>query len=427
MGRRIMLAVGLSLGVHALAVVAVVGFSVLGSGLPSQVDVDVVGMRLDELKDLPLGAAAPGAKPAAPPPVVHAPEVVEKTGSLPSKADKRPDRAGADADDASKVEGTARITDLKQLGPAGARFTMLLRPDRLKGTPYAAPVDVLLQRMPDRRDLLEGTNLDLYEDFDALLISTPNVMDYTLTFLAARHHLNDAQMKAAIDRGAKATNRVVTWRSERRRPWGERRELANAPTATASASRDARIIMLPAPGLVVVTPPAYRALLLAPPPKPPAPDGGADAGASPDAGAPAPSWSALLRRIDAEDTLLPPTGIAMATAVDVLKARGGAIAFMGTSIELPAVLTTVLGVADEPYLDVTAEYADEAAAQRFEAAFPVLQRKLRTNPYVVLGGLAPIVARLQATREGAVVKLRLTTTQDEATRILQLAARALGG
>jgi hypothetical protein len=111
----------------------------------------------------------------------------------------------------------------------------------------------------------------------------------------------------------------------------------------------------------------------------------------------------------------------------VLKGRGGAFAFMGATIEVPGVLNAVLGVGEEPYIDLTAEYGNEDVAKRFELAWPTLQRKLRSNPYVVLGGLSPIVARITATREGGTVKLRLTATQDEATRILALAVRALGG
>jgi hypothetical protein len=434
MWRRIRLGLALSLAAHAAAVVGVVGWTFFHA-TPSRVDIDIVGMRLEDLKDLPLGAPAAGEKPAAPRAVVHAPSATEKTGTLASRGDKRPERIGDDADD-DKLEGTARATDLKQLGPAGARFTMLLRVDRLKGTPYAAPVDKLLMRMPDRRDLLDGTGLDLYEDFDALLISTPNLLDYTLTFLAARHHLGDGAIRAAIDRGAKATGRVVTWRTERHRPWGERKLRPSTLGAPTPPSHDERILVLPSTGLVVVTPPAYRALLLAPPAKATpdagaaAPDGAAARADGGDGGAssPAPSWNALLRRIDAEDGLLPPTGVAMVTAVDVFKmGRGGPLVFMGTTIDLPGVLTAVLGIAEEPYLEVTAEFAEEAEARRLEGAWPVLQKKLRSNPYVVLGGLSPIIGRVEAHREGSTVKIRVTATQDESTRILQLVASALGG
>jgi hypothetical protein len=433
MWRRFSLGLAMSIAAHVVAIVAVVGWSAFHA-LPSRVDVDIVGMRLDDLKDLPLGAPAAGDKPATPRASVQGPTPVEKEGSLASRGDKKPARAGAD-DGADAPEGPARVTDLKQLGPEGARFTMLLRVDRLKGTPYQDSVDALLMRMPDRRDLLEGTDLDLYDAFDALLISTPNLLDYTSTFLAARHHLSDAAIRAAIDRGARATNRVVTWRSERRRPWGERKMRTARSDASVPPSRDERIIVLPAPGLVVVTPPAYRKLLLAPP-------RASGASGAPDAGAPdaadggaetsAPSWTSLLKRIDAEDELMPQNGVAMVTAVDVFKSgHGRPLEILGTTIEVPTVLMALLGVQDEPggepFVELTGEFVDEAAARRLEAAWPVLQRKLRSNPYVVLGGLGPIISRVTSSRQGATVKIRVTATPEETARILQLAVSALGG
>jgi hypothetical protein len=313
-----------------------------------------------------------------------------------------------------------------------------MRLDRLKGTPFAEPVDALLMHMPDRRDLLEGTGLHLYDDFDALLVSTPDPLDYRVTFLAARHHMGDVAMRAAIDRGARATGRVVVWRTEGRRPWGERR--VRGPRAPPPDARDERIIVLPASGLVVVTPPAYRALLLAAPRRAPAADAGVaadgsppgvDAGTLADAGdqaAPAPSWTALLRRIDAEDQLMPEDGVVMLTAVDLLqRVVSGHSAVLGVEVDLPHVITAIVGGDPEPYVEVTAEFAEEAEAARWETVWPVLQRKLRTNPYLVLGGFSAIVGRVTSTREGAVVHLRVTSTTEETVRLLQVAASALGG
>jgi hypothetical protein len=232
----------------------------------------------------------------------------------------------------------------------------------------------------------------------------------------------------------------VTWRTERRRPWGERKMRAGRSDASGPPSRDERIIVLPAPGLVVITPPAYRKLLLAPPRPAAARDGGApdavasDAGDAPDGGAEtsAPSWTALLKRLDAEDGLMPENGVALVTAVDVFKSGNGRpLEVLGTTLEVPVVLTALLGVQDgpsgDPFVELTGQFADEAAARRLEAAWPVLQRKLRSNPYVVLGGLGPILSRVTSTREGDTVKIRVTATPEETTRILQLAVSALGG
>ncbi|HTA19572.1 MAG TPA: hypothetical protein VK989_09780, partial [Polyangia bacterium] len=364
----------------------------------------------------PSGAEASRARPRAPAPASH-----EKEGTLATRAEPKPPRAGADDAPDDETSGPGP-TDLRQLGPEGSRFTMLLRVDRLKNTPFAEPVDALLMRMPDRRDLLEGTGLAFYDDFEALLIATPNPLDYTATFLAARHHVSDAAMRSAIDRGARATDRVVAWRTQDGRPWGERHARGRA-----AETRDERIIVLPAPGLVVVTPPAYRALLLA---RHASPEGSVDGGVDADeAGARAPSWSALLRRIDDETGLLPADAVAMASAVDLFARAPGAPPpeLLGVTLEVPRALTVVLGIEPVPYFEITATYADEAAARRCEESWPALQRKLRTNPYLVLGGLSSLAARISATREGSAVRLRLTSSTDEAVRVLQVAARAFGG
>jgi hypothetical protein len=431
MYRRWSLGLALSLAAHGLVVGGLVGWSWLRGAAPSRIDVDITGM---ELKDLPLGAPAAAAPAPRPRPRVRAPapQPAPKEGTLATREDHAKPRPGADEGDDDG--GGPGPTDLQQLGPEGSRFTMLLRPDRLKGTAYAAPVDALLMHMPDRRDLLEGTGLSFYDDFEALLIATPNPLDYTVTFLAARHHVGDGAMRTAIDHGARATGRVVSWRNEAGRPWGERRARAGAPPQT--TMRDARLIVLPAPGLVVVTPPAYRALLLAPARKPAvAPsaqvgDAGvavADGGAA-DAGRPSPSWTSLLRRIDAENGLLPPNAVAMASAVDLFKRSSGApMMVLGVELELPRALAVVLGVEPEPFIEITATFPGEAEARRWEETWPVLQRKLRTNPYVVLGGMSSLVARLVSTREGATVRVRLTASEEETVRLLQVAASALPG
>jgi hypothetical protein len=429
MSRRWTLGLALSVCVHALAVGTLVGWSWLRGAAPSRIEIDVTGMRLEDLKELPLGApASPAAAPKPRPrPRPRAPDTTQKEGTLATREERAKPQAGV-ADAVADEAGGPGPTDLGQLGPEGSRFTLLLRLDRVKGTPYAEPLDAVLVHMPDRRDLLEGTGLSFYDDFEALLVATPNPLDYRVTFLAARHHLADGPMRAAVDRGARATGRVVAWRSEGGRPWGERRARAGV---TPPAARDERLIVMPTPGLVVVTPPAYRALLMVPARKPgPPPTSGSDAGAAVNAGdpdaPPAPSWSGLLRRIDTESGLLPANAVAMASAVDLFRrSANGPVVFFGVELEVPRAITAVLGVQPEPFVDLTATFADEDAARRWEQSWPVLQRKLRTNPYVVLGGMSSLVSRLTSAREGAIVKLRLTATQDETVRLLQVAASAL--
>jgi hypothetical protein len=446
--RRWSLGLALSVALHALAVAAVIGLALARSQV-GPIDVELTGIT--EVKDLPLGPP-PGAARAGParrahphPRAPRAPDEVAAT--LAAREEAAASRAAEETAAADAEEEAApRASDLRELGPEGSRLTVLLRVDRLKTTRYAAVVDHLLMRLPDRRELLYGTGLELYDAFDALLISTPNPRDPAVTFLAARHHLSDTAMRDALDSGARATGRSITWRTERGRPWAERGAAGDDVGAPGNGgARDQRIVVLPAPGLVVVTPPAYRALLLAPAPPPalrrdPA-DGGADpaegAADPPDGGAgegdapeqPGANWRALLRRIDAEDGLLPPEGIVMVSAVDILKPASGVATDTAVvmGMEVPRIVTAVLGADPDPFLEITAEFAAEAEARHWEAEWPALQRKARSNPYVLLGGFAALVGRATLSRDGRVIHARQTATHVETMRLLELAAQMLGG
>ena len=306
--------------------------------------------------------------------------------------------------------GPAPTSDLGAYAPQGSRLTLLMRLDRLRGTDYAAPVAEMLMHLPDGRDFVTGTGLDLFTDLEALLVATPNPLDASVTFLAVRHHLDDAKVRAALTRGAKASDYTLAWRTQDGRPIAERH-----PLEARRRWRDDRLIMLAAPGLTVVTPRAYRALLLAPAAPP---DGGVAAGTGPDGGASAaPSasasgsasgsamkggWATLLTRIDAEQGLMPPDGAVMVNAVDMFKSRapapGEAPELYGMPI--PAAINAVIGIADTPSLDVTAEFKTDATAQQWETQWPTVQRKLRTHPLLVLTGFSTLVTRAQLEREG---------------------------
>lgn len=461
------LGLALSVLIHVLTVATVIGVALWrGISFSPPIDIEVTGMSLDEIKDLPLGPAPGGAEPRPDQPTPTAPPSGPKTaaedGELAAKENKKPDKPAARAEDV--VTGAPpRASDIRQYGPEGSRVTALIRLDRLRKTPYGPGVDAVLSRLPDRRDLLDGTGIDLYDKFDALLIATPNPLDYTVTFLAARHKLSDAELRAALDKGAKATNRVIKWKTELRRPFAERRAKDPVPGAT----RDNRLIVLPAPGLVVVTPPVYRAMLLRPAVKPggaPVPDGGSGSEGTVDsaggAGAPllrpdAPpsegdGWKALLRRIDAEDSVMPSNAIAMVKAIDVFSARslqrglravpnvrpmsGSSSIGEGTPTQatlfgmtVPYVITVVIGADPSPFADVTAEFRSEAQAKQWEREWPALRSKLRVNPVLVLTGFSALVNRIELSREGAVIKLHDTATELETQRLLQLIARVLGG
>ncbi|HEY8922946.1 MAG TPA: hypothetical protein VIU64_01125, partial [Polyangia bacterium] len=417
-------------------------------------------------------AAAP--PPAAPPP----PAANAEPG--PERPRRREPKARPAEDTVAPEEPSPvpppRPQSVRSYGPAGSRVTALLRVDRLRGTPYASSVDALLLRLPDRRDLLEGTSLDLYRDVDALLIATPNPLDPAVTFLAVRHRLTDGALREALERGARATGRTLKWRTERGRPFAERLRAAATPGGASDwRGRDERLILLPAPKLAVVTPPAYRSLILrgGAAARPARRDRGAGPGAAGGregagaggtsgeaggAGGAGPAegsasgardehanWAALVRRIDAEDSIMPPDAVVMLSAEDIFgapRARGGGRAVAATrgsvdddgggqargailGLPAPRLLTATLGISPEPFSNADLTFFDESDATRWEAAWPDLRQKLRSNPLVVLTGFSGLLGRITLERAGAVLHVHVQATEMELVRLLQLLSTQL--
>jgi hypothetical protein len=481
--RRLALAVALSMGAHVLVVGVLVGSSLIGAWPSVPIDVEIAGMQMEEPTDLPLGAPAAGAaQAAAPPGPAPADEVVAprpETGPPAAKKLKPLPRPPAPDPATSQPTPPPRPQSVRSYGPAGSRVTVLMRIDRLRGTPYTDSVDALLMRLPDRRDLLEGTDVDLYRDIDALLVATPNPLDPAVTFLAVRHRLTDSALRDALERGARATGRTLKWHSERGRPYAER--LAAGPgrpgVVTGGRRRDERLVLLVAPKLAVVTPPAYRRLILrgrpavraggaggaggaTEPPGGPMGRGGAPgtiprgAGGAPGddgAGDEHADWAALVRRIDAEDSIMPADAVVMLSAEDLFtpgasrhRSSAGVVAGTrgtvddqgddpaarrprGTILGLPAprLLTATIGIAPEPFSDLEVTFSEEDAAAEWERAWPALRQKLRTNPLVVLTGFSGLAGRITLARTGASLHVHLRATEPEMVRLLQLLATQL--
>jgi len=469
---RLSLAVALSVGAHAAALAVALGSSLIGAWPTAPVEIEITGTKAEDVSDLPLGSAAAPPPPAPPPPAA----VAEPGPPPPRRREPKPRPAEETAaPEESTPVAPPRPQSVRSYGPAGSRVTALLRLDRLRGTPYASSVDALLLRLPDRRDLLEGTSLDLYRDVDALLVATPNPLDPAVTFLAVRHRLTDGALREALERGARATGRTLKWRTERGRPFAERLPVAGQEGGRGWRRRDERLILLAAPKLAVVTPPAYRSLILrggaAVRPARAGKDdragqGGAGGGAASatsaavgaggasgaDQAAAGPArdehadWAALVRRIDAEDSIMPRDAVVMFSAEDIFgppsagdagsavagtrgsvdddgaASGGGRRRSGGTILGLPAprLLTATLGIAPEPFSKADLTFFDESEAARWESAWPELRQKLRSNPLVVLTGFSGLLGRITLEREGAVLHVHVQATEMELVRVLQL-------
>jgi hypothetical protein len=461
--RRILLALTISLAVHlgVLAVAAGVGLWRTLSLVPA---VKMQPIAVDLVKDLPLGALPDKQPlPADEPPVrprkprIHVASARDGV-TVPSAPDAGAPEPKTDAsvlakstahDGGGSIDGGRRRPgDLRGNGPDGSRLIALLRLDRLRASPDSdttmAAVDRLLLLLPDRHRLIDGTGLDLYRDFDSLLIATPNPTDDAVTFLAARHHLMDAAFKTALDRGARAAKKPIAWRTIEGRPVGIRQQDKGArPTAM---DRDDRILVLPMPALAIMAPPPYAALLLgrdvlAPPASASAVDAGsADARAGsgePRKPAGRPNWREIAARIEAEDSAMPDDAAFMMTASNLFGSPAGESYVVpstrganddsppqplgGDTAPPPQSLTLVVG-AETPFIEILAEFKTTADADRWERDLPTWKRRIVTNPAVFLSGFSSLVGRAQFTREENTLQTRIEVSTAELQRLLNLAA-----
>ncbi len=462
--RRILLALAVSLAVH-LGVIAVATGVGLWRTLSLVPKVKMQPIAIDVVKDLPLGAPPDKQPvPADEPPTrpVHKPRhhvasaregvaipAPPDAGAPEPKTDAAAIAKSAPHDGGGSIDGGRRRPgDLRSNGPEGSRLIALFRLDRLRASPDSdntiAAVDQLLLLLPDRHRLIDGTGLDLYRDFDSLLIATPNPSDDAVTFLTARHHLMDAPFKAALDRGAKTARKPIIWRTIEGRPVGIRQQ--GSSVNSRSMDRDDRILVLPMPALAIMAPPPYAALLLgrdvlAPPSSAGAVDAGsADARASGgETREPAgrPSWREIAARIEGEESAMPEDAAFMMTAANLFGSPTGESFVVpstrgasddsppqplgGDTSPPPQSLTLVVGV-ETPFIEILAEFKTAADADRWERDLPTWRRRIATNPAVFLSGFASLVSRAQFTREGNALQTRIEVSTAELQRLLNLAA-----
>ena len=461
--RRTLLAFTLSLAVHVAFVIGAValaawrGFTLVPPVRLAAIAIDVQdlplgGGRSTRVKPEERGPPHPVRRPkAARPRTAHAGVAVmlapdAGAADAPAQAGQPAPDAGHEAD-----SGRRRPGDLRDYGPEGSRLTALLRLDRLRASSFSSStveaIDQLLLLLPDRRRLLDGTGLDLYRDFDALLIATPEPRNDKVTFLAVRHHIKDATLQAALDRGATATGHTIEWRAEDGRPVGVRRPRAGVPGGTAGLDLDDRIYVLPQPSLAVMAPPAYAERLLGRPARKPAGvrqaagDAGIIDGDRADASLVPPgkshariTWRELVARIDAEDSALPDDAVFMITAVNLLVLPGPSPVVPGTRGAVdddvratgpygptPQALTLVAGIDPEPYLELVGEFESESEARASERSFPSWKRRLMLNPVLLLAGFSPLVDRAELSREDKTLFVRASTTAEELQRLLAVA------
>jgi hypothetical protein len=133
--------------------------------------------------------------------------------------------------------------DFRRYAPDGDKVAVLLRYDRLRGTPWAPLADAILAPMPDHRSIVGDRKVAMTELFDTLLISSRNPTDVVATNIIARTRKPNAETRRFLDNAVQH----VKWKAVRGGVIGKRQP------SDVKLERDTREYLMPWPNWVVLT------------------------------------------------------------------------------------------------------------------------------------------------------------------------------
>lgn len=145
--------------------------------------------------------------------------------------------------DGGIAEPVALSGDAKKVVDPNANVRVTVFTEKIRAHPLGTRVGKLLSSVYQWRDFFGPAAIDPIRDVDRLLIVGPQLRDSSGVVAVLKLNLSRARIQAALDAIVKAD------------PNGEWLD-AGIPAARAHADRAPRVFVVPAPGVVVVTPPS---------------------------------------------------------------------------------------------------------------------------------------------------------------------------
>lgn len=153
------------------------------------------------------------AEPEPPPP---APEVKPPTPPTPAPPEAPPEGPKPAPEPVTepapdKPKFAAKGSEADKLAPPQSTFHMLLVPKKIRKLPFAQQVLDIMAPLPDFEMLIDKGRFDALRDFDHILIASPDIRDWTQTFLAVDYRMSREEVQRAIERAAAANDEVIEW------------------------------------------------------------------------------------------------------------------------------------------------------------------------------------------------------------------------
>ncbi len=177
--------------------------------------------------------------------------------------------AGGDAGKAAAGAGSSVGDPVALSGSAGhvadshANVRLIIYNDRIRHHPLGKRIGALLENVDQWHDFFGPAGLDPIADFDRILIAGPQLRDSSNVVAVLRYNTSEQRMRKALD--------ALVSRDSAQGGWLD----AGVPAARARGDNAERTFVLPAPHILVVTPPSAEksALSLSPKTRFPNPQG----------------------------------------------------------------------------------------------------------------------------------------------------------
>jgi hypothetical protein len=409
--RRLVAFFLLSTLVHAGAAGAVVASSILW-----RPQLDITWLNADNI----LGAP-PLADPALPAPPSKGPPPAPRPTPRPPRVRAHParpapgeevamvlrrDAGPADAGGPATRDGgpapprpgrfTAAQASLGEYAPGDAALMLLLRMDRVRGSPYERSVRRLLEVFYDHKTILWSSGIDPIRDFETLLIATPNPYRVTQTFLAAQYTGGQPRMKRALEHAARFKDRRLRWT---RSGAGLRGEIPSPP----KLAHDPRVVFV-RPRLMMLTDPKHIPLFATPASSPAA-----------DAGVPAPSWMERLSLMNAKGGTGAESPGMMLQALNLQR-----LVVLPADLPTPSSLQVTVTAREPAIVEGVLLFSSVQLARGFLVAMP--QRIARAKRSLLLRflGVTEMLDNISFKRKESVVWATAKLTGDQVRALLEV-------
>ncbi|MEM6989723.1 MAG: hypothetical protein AAF721_04480 [Myxococcota bacterium] len=140
-----------------------------------------------------------------------APQAPDRADGSPQRGAAAPEKAADLVDAGNPVAPEPEPRTTEELPPALGTFYLLLRTTRIRKLPYAKAARSMLHSLPDFDFLVRSGGLDPLDDFDHIVIASPNITNALDTFYAAEYTGSRKRIRKAIERAVATEGEVIEW------------------------------------------------------------------------------------------------------------------------------------------------------------------------------------------------------------------------